>query len=172
MSTGSAGRRPLLVAGMLAGALALVTACGSPASSGSAAGTTTSAAAASQASGTQVTATLTEFHISLSQSSFTPGSYTFVAKNSGSTTHALEITGPGVAGQHTADLSPGSSADLTVTLSAGSYEVFCPVDGHKDLGMDLHITVGGAGAGAPATTSAAPMTTASQGGSGGYGNGY
>jgi len=156
MSTTAVGP-PLLAAGVLAGALVLSVACGSQTSAGS-------NSAATQVSGTQVTVTLTEFRIVLSQSSFAPGSYTFVAKNSGSTTHGLEINGPGVADQHTADISPGSSADLTVTLSAGGYEVFCPVDGHKDLGMDLHITVGGAGAGAPATT--APT------GGGGYGNGY
>ena len=171
MSTRSARRGPLLVTGVLAGALVLAAACGSPANSGSS-GSATTTAAAGPAAGTQVTATLTEFHITLSQSDFAPGSYTFLAKNSGNTTHALEINGPGVADQHTADLPPGQSADLTVTLAAGSYELFCPVDGHKDLGMDLHITVGGAGAGAPATTSAAPMSTATQGGSGGYGNGY
>jgi hypothetical protein len=34
---------------------------------------------------------------------------------------------------------------LTVTLQPGRYEIHCPVDGHKTMGMDTHFTVGGAG---------------------------
>ncbi len=59
-----------------------------------------------------------------------------------STTHALEIDGPGVSDKASDTVSPGSSTSLTVTLRKGSYELYCPVDGHKDLGMDTTITVG------------------------------
>ena len=34
-----------------------------------------------------------------------------------------------------------SSQTLTVTLHAGSYDIYCPVGDHKMLGMDVHITV-------------------------------
>jgi uncharacterized cupredoxin-like copper-binding protein len=88
-----------------------------------------------------VTATLTEFKIALSQQTFKAGAYTFAVKNAGATTHALAIQGPGVSGQSTKNLDPGSSATLNVTLQAGTYDVFCPVDSHKSLGMDLRITV-------------------------------
>jgi plastocyanin len=156
---GSRLRRGIVMAAV-AGAIALVgAACGS--SGGSSSPPATSAAAPSGPS-THVTATLTEFHIALSTMTFTPGSYTFDVTNAGSATHALAISGPGVSSS-SATLQGGGTAKLTVTLQAGTYELTCPVDGHKGLGMDMKITVGGSAAGAGASA-----TTASAGG-GGYG---
>ena len=83
-----------------------------------------------------------------------PGVYTFhvvnngrtrarAVKSSGNVTHALEVEGNGVEAK-TDDLSPGSSVDLKVDLaSAGDYEVYCPIDSHKDMGMEARLTVGG-----------------------------
>ncbi len=68
------------------------------------------------------------------------GTYTFVATNSGETTHALEIEGEGLE-EETDDLSPGDSGSLTVTLEAGDYTLYCPVDGHRAMGMEVQITV-------------------------------
>jgi plastocyanin len=76
--------------------------------------------------------------------------------------HALAITGPGVPATRTDVLSPGGTAQLTVTLQAGSYELWCPVDGHKGLGMDTHIQVGAAATG----TTPSPSTSTSTSGSG------
>ena len=69
-----------------------------------------------------------------------PGTYTFKAVNSGSTTHALEIEGKGVE-EETEDIDPGQSAELKVSLKAGKYEIYCPVDGHKEQGMEGTVTV-------------------------------
>jgi hypothetical protein len=91
---------------------------------------------------TTVTAVETEFHIALSKKTFTPGRYTFVAENKGHVTHALEITGPGLGGPQTKDIEPGQSAKLTVTFKKGTYDVFCPVPGHKMLGMNVNVRVG------------------------------
>jgi uncharacterized cupredoxin-like copper-binding protein len=91
-----------------------------------------------------VTVDETEYSLKVSQGSFAPGTYTFTAKNQGKISHALAITGPGVPTAKTSVVSPGSTAQLTLTLQAGSYELWCPVDGHKDLGMDTHIQVSGA----------------------------
>lgn len=162
------------------GALALVAACGSGAggsSGGSSSAQPPAAASSGQASGqasgqvqgTKVTATLTDFHIALSPNTFGPGTYTFVATNSGQATHALAINGPGVSNQQTGDVSPGRSADLTVTLKAGSYDVYCPVDDHKSMGMDLTIKVGSGGA---SGSSGSSGTTSASGGSGGGYGGY
>jgi hypothetical protein len=92
---------------------------------------------------TSVTAVETEFHIALSKKTFAPGRYTFVTENKGHVTHALESTGPGLSNPHTKNLAPGQTAKLTVTFKKGTYDVFCPVPGHKMLGMNLNLSVGG-----------------------------
>ena len=92
-------------------------------------------------SGTKVTVKMTDYHLQLSQQTFSPGVYTFTATNDGQTDHAIEIDGGGVE-KETSHVSPGQSADLTVELKAGQYEMYCPVDSHKDEGMKTEITVG------------------------------
>lgn len=135
--------------GALAGALALITAaCGGGSGSGSGStggGATGSGSGGSGGSGgqagTKVTASLTEFHIALSQQTFKAGTYTFVVSNDGSATHALDITGPGLSNADTTDLSPGQKANLTVTFQSGSYDFFCPIANHKQLGMNMNVNV-------------------------------
>jgi uncharacterized cupredoxin-like copper-binding protein len=36
----------------------------------------------------------------------------------------------------------GGTADLTANLKAGKYEFYCPVDGHRQAGMEGTLTVG------------------------------
>jgi uncharacterized cupredoxin-like copper-binding protein len=121
----------------------------------------TGAAPAGASSGTTVKAVETEYHIALSKKTFGPGSYTFVAINKGKVTHALEITGPGLHDAETADLSPGQSAKLNVVFKSGAkYDVFCPVPGHKMLGMNLMLTIGGTSTGSVAPAATTPPTTA------------
>ena len=113
----------------------------SPSSAMSSRAATSAAPAGGGSTGTVVTANESDFKISLSSATFTPGRYTFIAKNVGQTAHALEIDGPGVSDRKTPTISPGASTPVTVALQKGSYEVYCPVDSHKAMGMDLHITV-------------------------------
>jgi plastocyanin len=134
---------PLIVA-----SFAMIAGCSSSGSSGSGgSGGQTSAPAGqsggnSGGGGTSVTATETEFHIALSTSSFTAGKYTFTAVNKGQLEHNLVINGPGVSQAEIQGLlAPGQSASVTVTLSKGTYDVYCGVPGHKQQGMDLHIKV-------------------------------
>ncbi|MFG2118821.1 copper-binding protein [Streptomyces sp. NPDC048710] len=93
-------------------------------------------------SGTRVAVTETEFTLKLPRTSFTPGTYTFVSENAGKTTHALSIDGPGVQDARTKDIPAGHSGTVTVTLKKGTYDVYCPIDSHKQMGMDQHINVG------------------------------
>lgn len=143
-----------------------LTACGggssgSPGTSGASGATTTM-----HGSGNQVTATETEYHIQLSQMTLQPGTTTVVAVNKGKVGHSLEINGPGVSNQRIAGtIPPGNSKQLTVTLQQGSYEIFCPIDGHKGLGMDVHITVDAGSAGVTTTNKGVGATTTT-GGSG------
>jgi plastocyanin len=95
-----------------------------------------------------------------------PGTYTFHAINDGRFVHALEIEGHGVE-EETDDIQPGENADLTVELSAaGDYELYCPIDGHREKGMDGSVQVGGTAAGGGATT-----TNEDSGDDDGYGYG-
>jgi len=108
----------------------------SPAATGSpAAGSSTTGAAT-------VTVTLTEFKITLSTTSFSPGLYAFVAEQKGQLTHALSIKGPGVDTKTTPVIEPGGpSQRLIVTLQPGTYELWCPIDHHRVQGMAVTITV-------------------------------
>jgi uncharacterized cupredoxin-like copper-binding protein len=104
----------------------------------------------------------------------TPGTYTFKAVNDGQFVHALEIEGHGIE-EETEDIQPGESAEVTVDLAeAGDYELYCPVDDHRAMGMDGSLDVGGtgAGAGAPTGESGESGETGESGESGDEGGGY
>lgn len=115
----------------------------SPAAAPSSADPSSAASSPAAAGGTSaVTATETEFHIALSKTTFTPGTYKFTAVDKGHLQHNLVIDGPGVNQAKTAGLlSPGQSESVTVTLRQGSYDIFCGVPGHKAQGMNVEITV-------------------------------
>lgn len=103
---------------------------------------TTTMTTAPAAAATTVTATLTEFSIELSQQTFAPGTYEFVAEEAGEFPHALSIEGPGVDSTSTDVIEPGGeSQTLTVTLEPGTYEIWCPVGNHRAQGMETTITV-------------------------------
>ncbi|MGW2717631.1 plastocyanin/azurin family copper-binding protein [Streptomyces sp. NPDC001492] len=128
-----------VTASAFAAALVLA-ACSSGGGGGGGGGSASSGA--SKASGTRVTVTETEYGLKLSRSSFTAGTYTFVADNKGKITHALSIDGPGVEDARTKNIQGGQEANVTVTLKKGSYDLYCPITGHKQLGMNTHIQVG------------------------------
>jgi plastocyanin len=80
------------------------------------------------------------------------GPTTFRLTNEGGTTHALEFEGGGLVAE-TAAIGPGESADVTVDLQAGQYEIYCPVGDHRSLGMEGTLVVaGGSAAGGGGTT--------------------
>jgi len=114
-----------------------------------------------------------EFHIAPAKITIaSTGSVTFEATNAGKIDHALELEGNGVE-QKIGTISPGSSGKLTVTLSKkGTYELYCPIDNHRAMGMQATVVVGGASAGGGSTTTTGTTTTPSTGStstSSGYG---
>jgi len=124
---------------------------------GSSGGSKTQAAPSSGGGGSSSSQTIQvkEAEYKLTPSSFTvskPGKVTFEVTNAGNTGHALEVEGNGVE-EETETISPGSSAKLTVDLSKnGTYEVYCPIDGHRSMGMEAKLVVGGGSAGGGGTT--------------------
>lgn len=146
---------------LLAGLVVLLAGCG-----GKSGGSKTVAA---PSSGGGQTIQVKESEFKLTPSSFTvakPGTVTFEATNAGTIGHALEVEGNGVE-EKTSTISAGSSAKLTVNLSKnGTYEVYCPIDGHRAMGMEAKLVVGGGSAGGGGTTTNQTTSTKS---SGGYG---
>jgi uncharacterized cupredoxin-like copper-binding protein len=152
-----------LAVAALALVLALVLAsCGGGAGSGESSGgggggssgSSSSAATKSGASGGAIkTVLIKESEFKLSPSSVTlskPGTYKFKAENVGSTQHSLEIEGKGLkseggeAGEAQLKqvLDPGQSGVLTVSFQkSGTYEMYCPVDGHEQEGMKGEVVV-------------------------------
>jgi uncharacterized cupredoxin-like copper-binding protein len=70
------------------------------------------------------------------------GKVTFVMANpSGSgKPHAIAVEGHGV-DKDGKTVQPGGTSKVTVTLKKGTYEFYCPVDGHKAAGMEGKVTV-------------------------------
>ena len=131
-----------------------------------------SAPAASPASKT-IRVKETEFHIAPAQITISStGSVTFDATNAGKIDHALELEGNSVE-QKIGTISPGSSGKLTVTLSKkGTYELYCPIDNHRTMGMQATVVVGGSSAGGGGSTTTSGTTTTPSTGSTSTSSGY
>jgi uncharacterized cupredoxin-like copper-binding protein len=93
-------------------------------------------AAVQTTAGITVKATEVEYKITLSTHKVHHGVVTFVVKNAGRIAHNLTIQG----GKHTANIAPGKTAKLTVTLKKGAYTLYCSVPGHRQLGMVTKLT--------------------------------
>jgi uncharacterized cupredoxin-like copper-binding protein len=107
---------------------------------------------------------ISEKEYSLNPSTVTlskPGTYEFDVMNDGQITHALEIEEEGGGAEaESGDIEPGEMKTLRFTFSgAGSFEMYCPIDGHKDQGMKGTINVGGTAGGGGGTTTDEDETT-------------
>lgn len=109
------------------------------------------AVTSSVASAQSVSVTLSEWKVELSRDTVHAGPVTFRVKNAGTMAHGFYVSGPGVdKGSH--DIPAGQEAPLTVTLKAGTYEVYCPLADltHKAAGMVKKLVVIPGDAAAPA----------------------
>jgi uncharacterized cupredoxin-like copper-binding protein len=110
--------------------------------SGATQASTNGGAAATGAGGT-VNLAATEYKFSPSDTTVSSGKVTLNEKNDGQVTHSLEIEDvtPGHDQELEGDVAPGQSGTLTVDLKPGKYEFYCPIDNHKQMGMEGEITV-------------------------------
>jgi uncharacterized cupredoxin-like copper-binding protein len=102
----------------------------------------TSGGGASGAGGT-VDLTATDFKFDPSDTTAKSGNVTFSLKNDGQVTHSLEIEDvtPGHDQELEGNVSPRSSGNLTVNLKPGKYEFYCPIDHHRQMGMEGELVV-------------------------------
>lgn len=168
--------RPITFVGILAALTVVAAACGSSSSSGSTAtvssGGAMPAAGSTSVAGKRVDVTLKNYSITVvGKPHLAPGTYTFHVTNQGPSSHNLTVNGPGVVNKATPTFPPGTQ-NLTVTLKNGTYELYCSVPGHKQLGMDTHITVGSGGSSGGSSTGGGSAGGSSSGGSSGSGGGW
>jgi uncharacterized cupredoxin-like copper-binding protein len=98
------------------------------------------------AEGNETSVGLRDFSLEPSNLEVDGGTLTLTVVNDGQTTHALEIEGDGVE-EETPLLEPGESAELTVELAKGEYEMYCPVGNHRAQGMEGTVLVDSGGGG-------------------------
>jgi uncharacterized cupredoxin-like copper-binding protein len=65
----------------------------------------------------------------------------FRVTNNGTIEHNFEVEGQGIEEEFDANLSPGETKTMQLDLEPGAYEVYCPVDNHRELGMEIQLTV-------------------------------
>ena len=68
------------------------------------------------------------------------GKVTITMDNPSSLPHAIAVEGNGV-DEDGDTVMQGGKSTVTVDLKPGTYEFYCPVDGHKDAGMEGELTV-------------------------------
>jgi uncharacterized cupredoxin-like copper-binding protein len=100
-------------------------------------------------SGNTQTIRISEKEYSLNPSAITvakTGTYTFEVTNDGQTTHALELEAGGGGDEvETGNIDPGQTKTVEFTVAAGhGYEMYWPIDGHRQQGMEGKVRVSGA----------------------------
>ncbi|MDP9010468.1 MAG: cupredoxin domain-containing protein [Pseudomonadota bacterium] len=95
---------------------------------------------AMHSAGESVDVKLTEYKIEMPLS-VAAGTKTFNVINTGVETHGFEVEGNGIEKALKPRLKKGESGSLQVTLTPGTYKVYCPVFGHKSRGMTVDLIV-------------------------------
>jgi plastocyanin len=93
-----------------------------------------------EAAGRAVKVVEVDYKIRLPATTLKAGTYNFDVQNEGKVPHNLTIEGPGEKAR-TPDISAGGGEVLTVELKPGSYDFYCSIPGHRELGMEQKVTV-------------------------------
>jgi uncharacterized cupredoxin-like copper-binding protein len=98
-------------------------------------------AVAHAASSKSVRESETDFKFSKPHPTVSHGLVQFKLKNTGSTTHAFKLVKSKRKKVRSKDLSPGKSTTVKIRLKPGTYKFYCPIDGHRALGMKGKVRV-------------------------------
>ena len=85
---------------------------------------------------------LTEYQITIPDT-IPSGPMTLNIANGGKEDHSFVIEGNGYHAALTEPLKRGDRTTLDIDLKPGTYQVYCPVDGHKGKGMSRTVRVTG-----------------------------
>ncbi|MEW5916454.1 MAG: cupredoxin domain-containing protein [Gemmatimonadota bacterium] len=101
---------------------------------------TTSAAANAQSQNVNVT--LTEWKVQMTRDTVTAGTVVFQVNNRGNMAHSFHVEGEGI-DKGTRDIPARQADALTLTLKAGTYNVYCAMSegSHKQAGMAKKLVV-------------------------------
>jgi uncharacterized cupredoxin-like copper-binding protein len=102
--------------------------------------TVTRTTGTADAASSTIAVDLIEYEIRMPDSTKT-GRRTFSIINHGKEAHSFRIEGNGLDIGLTEPLERGDTGQITVALTAGSYTIYCPVDGHKGKGMTRTLRV-------------------------------
>jgi plastocyanin len=140
--------KPATVAALAIAAALALGACGGggggaiakPASTAATSATATPAATDPAAPAATVSIEAHEFSLSPSDLHAAAGNVEIRYKNAGSIQHTLVIDG--VAGFKLDVPKAGDVDTATVKLEPGTYTLYCDIPGHRQAGMEAHLTVG------------------------------
>jgi uncharacterized cupredoxin-like copper-binding protein len=65
----------------------------------------------------------------------------FRVTNNGAIEHNFEVEAQDIEEKFDANLSPGETRIMQLDLEPGAYQVYCPVGNHRELGMEIQLTV-------------------------------
>ena len=88
----------------------------------------------------EITVVLKEWQLIPARLTIKAGKVRFVVKNQGTMDHGFEVEGQGI--EEEIDPFPaGRTQTLELELAPGTYEVYCQVPGHEELGMKGELIV-------------------------------
>ena len=152
-------RRTRAAAALLAVALGSLTACGdddadaestatsttSESSATSSSPSSSAGSSASESSPAGQTQTLAvdsvDFGFELPDGDLAAGTYEITLTNTGNATHDLVVERDGEDVAESEQIGPGESSTFEVTLEAGDYVFYCSVGNHRQMGMEVPVTV-------------------------------
>jgi hypothetical protein len=122
-------------------------------------------------SSTTLNVTLLDGKLKVSQTTFAPGKLTLVAINEGRKSHGLAIMGTGLKPKLTPTLTSGKTAKLIVTVGAGMYHIWDPVQSSMSHATMLMVKKAASGGTTPSTGGNHSVSGGSTGSSGGSSGG-